>query len=114
MIGSGSGSFFTIAGSGGVRIGTAGFQSRLTIGLATFGSFTVNDPVAGNQQMGRTRLVLMHFDYSDASSVTIRVCLDPDLSQPLGSPNQTEGSQSHVGGQSSLLTLRPRRTAELG
>ena len=97
MISSGSGSFFTIAGSGGVRIGTAGFQSRLTIGLATFGSFTVNDPVAGNQQMGRTCLVLMHFDYSDASSVTVRVYLDPDLSQPLGSPNQIEGSQSHVG-----------------
>jgi hypothetical protein len=89
MIGSGSGSFFTIAGSGGVRIGTSGFQSSLTIGLATFGAFTLNDPVAGNQQTGRTRLILMHFDYSDASSATVRVYLDPDLTQPLGSPNQT-------------------------
>lgn len=89
MIGSGSGTFFTIAGSGGVRIGTSGFQSSLTIGLATFGAFTLNDPVAGNQQAGRTRLILMHFDYSDASSATVRVYLDPDLTQPLGSPNQT-------------------------
>jgi hypothetical protein len=89
VIGSGNVSFFGIGGTGGLRIGHSGFTGGMTLGLATFGGLTLNDPVTQEQQAGRTRLVLMHFDYSDASAVNVRVYLDPDLSQPLGTPNQT-------------------------
>lgn len=90
VIGSGSVSFFGLPGTGGIRFGNTGFNSRLTIGLATAYALSVNDPVPEAQQVGRTRLILLHLDYSSATDVTVKVYLDPDLSLPLGSPNLSQ------------------------
>lgn len=89
VIGSGAVSFFGLPGTGGLRIGSGGATSRLTIGLASGFAVSVNDPVTPEAAIGRTRLILVHLDYSSTTALTMHVYLDPDLTQPLGSPNQS-------------------------
>lgn len=87
VIGSGSSGISSAPGTGGIRLGNSGAFARLTIGPTSQFAIGVNDPVLSDQQVGRTRLLLLHLDYSGLSSGTINVYLDPNLSQPLGSPN---------------------------
>jgi hypothetical protein len=75
-------------GTGGIRIGSGGPMSRLTTAPAsTPFAIGLNDPVTDVDAIGRTRLIVLHLDYASATAGTIRVYLDPDLSQALGSPN---------------------------
>ncbi len=87
VIGSGSSSVWVAPGTGGIRIGAAGPFTQLSIAPASQFGISVNDPLRGDQQLGVTRFVLLHLDYSTTTTGMVSVYLDPNLSQPLGSPN---------------------------
>ncbi len=77
--------------TGGMSIGNSSSISRLTVGPMDARSggtgFSTSDPQS--TQVGTTRLIVLHFDYTNGTDGTMNIYLDPNLSNPLGSPTRS-------------------------